>query len=294
MKINVTLAFICLFLGCTQSTSPNSKSVTIDKIYWVFQNTPPDYGDSASMSLDVTVKYSGANLSLADIDYAVFSVGDQMTWNLLFNNNNLNDSAKEIAYGWQSFWTKRLSTNGSVMPIGTYLFTIKLKSGNLAQKPFDMPAPGRTTSGGYSYIYTENYTDQLQPSFFPMLKRPTIGTSIRNGDTIIATFTIDDTLVYSGWVWLFDSMNNYIGLTNEFRNFTTKSRSNIINEGGDIVNNGGVNTVKILSMNCRMKNGGTFNGIKSIRIICTDGRQYSSDSTSHYDCRSIGLMTSIN
>ncbi len=56
-----------------------------------------------------------------------------------------------LCIGVQFYRTADISSNGSVMPIGDYEFTIKLKNGNIAKKTFIMPTPCMKTSNGYKF-----------------------------------------------------------------------------------------------------------------------------------------------
>jgi len=298
MKTWITFILACSLYGCSESSPTSSqaaaKQITVTKPGWVFQNCPSDYETKFSLSLDASIHYTGANLTLADINSATFApVGMTWIWNLLAISSELNDSAKSIGYGWQNFYTYQFSDNGSVMPIGPYKFSVVLKDGDKAADTLAVPAPGNTSTLGYQYLYTEDYTGQVTSAFTPMLHRPAISSASRSGDTITVAFSIKDTLAYGGWLWFYDDTGAYIGMSGHFRNSTTKAMSGIINGASGMVVDGALNTVKVVAANCTMNANFSFAQIAKVRAVVTDGHQYA-NTAQDYDCRSISPRVNIN
>jgi hypothetical protein len=298
MKPWIAFFLTCSLYGClgSSSTSPQAaaKQITVTKLGWEFQNCPSDYNADFSLSLSTSIHYVGANLIRSDIDSATFApVGMTWNWNLLLTSSEFNDSAKTIGYGWKNCYTYQYSPNGSVMPIGPYKFSVVLNGGDRVADTLVVPAPGNTSTLGFQYLYTEDYTGQVTGAFIPMLHRPTISSASRGGDTITVAFSIKDTLAYGGWLWFYDDTGAYIGISEYFRNYTTKAMSGTINGASGLAVDGTLNSVKVLAENCTMNTNFSFTQIAKVRVVVTDGRQYA-NTTQDFDCRSISPQVSIN
>jgi hypothetical protein len=279
------LAFAtCVLASCSDSTGPaESKKIELTRIGWYFQNSPPDYGAPYSLSLDLGLHYAGSDLVSGDIASATASA-EGGTWNLMPTASSLNDSAKTIAYGWDNFYSSLFSSNGSVMPIGEYAFSVKLKNGALVASDFPVPAPGALTDQGYRFVYTEDYTGQVTSAFHPMLRRPAIRTVDLFDDTIAVEFSISDSLAYGGWLWYYDASNRYLGRSEYFRNYSTKAISWILNEATTFRTDGKPNLVRVTAAHSVMNTGETYGSIQSVRVVVTDGLQYA-NTTRSWDCR---------
>jgi len=291
----ITLAVFAL-LSCTRSpVAPvnDYRKISIDDIGWYFLNSPLEYNDNlCALELEVSIHYSGADLSLNDIEYAKFS-GGNLNWRFNLSSSNFNDSTKCIGCRYSRFYSTSLSANGSVMPIDTYHFEVKLINGYIAAKKFVIPAPGATQSNGYKYIYSEDFSGPKTSFYTPMLKRPTPLSALKLNDTIMASFSINDSLALGGWIWLYDISNTYIGKTEYFVDYTTKVNSPALNNGSGLYSSGQVNLFKITDSNCMFQPGKAFADIGSMKIILTDGRQYINTQLT-YDCRSLSPLLSIN
>jgi len=286
-----TIFFLFYFIGCNKNNdnpvTPQSKSIQIDKeIGWIFSNCPSDI-HNGPLTLDITLHYSGASLQPNEISY--FKVtGSVLTWNLPITSSNLIDSLGII---YQSFFASSLSSNATVLPIGSYTFELKLANGFDVSQTVTFPAPGSLSTNGYTYMYTEDYSGGIPSTFTKTIRRPMINALTKVNDTIAITFTMNDSLFYNGYIWLYNSSGNYIGGSSYFRNINTKALSTIINNGAAIYSNGATqNVVRLYQQNSNIYSPASFNDIYYMRIVVTDGIQYQSTPGRSYDCRAISLL----
>jgi hypothetical protein len=286
------LAALCL-CACSDSTGPRGKEIRITSMDWTYQNTPPDYNSTFSLSMDFSLRYTGANLVLADVVSATVSSASDpgWWWNLLPNGTSLNDSAKTIGYGWYNLYSSSLSSNGSVMPCGKFNFAVVLSDMDAAQDTLNAPGPGAAQGGGCKFVYNEDYHNQVTSEFCPVLRRPAVQTATRIGDTIAVAFSIADTMAYGGWLWYYDANNKYIGMSERFRNSTTKALSSILNGGSELTTDGATNTVKATASTSTMLPGEQYGSIRSVRVVVTDGRQY--PTTARHDCRGVSSLAAL-
>jgi hypothetical protein len=285
----IIFVFVLLFLmGCKNNDNPvssQSQNLKITNIGWIYTNHPSDI-NGGHLDLDIILHYSGASLQPNEISYFKMTAAGG-TWTPPITSTNLLDSLSEIV---QAFYSSSLSSNASVMPIGSYGFELKLTDGTDVSQTIVFPAPGSSSTNGYSFIYTEDYTGGTTGSFARMIRRPTFNSVTKVNDTITATFTNSDTLFYNGYIWFYNSSGSYIGGLPWFRNITTKALSNVINKGVTIYSDGMThNVVKFTQQNCVIYSPASFNDIYSMRIIVTDGIQYQNNPGRSYDCRAVSL-----
>ncbi len=296
MKFLFWIALATCLSGCFMDSGDDSvappKHITLTRIGWVYQNTPPDYDTMFSMSLETSVHYEGANLVASDIARATFSNGG-LNWNLLYDPSLLNDSAKTIAFGWQYYFSRHHSPNGSVMPLGTFIYLVQLQGQSGVDTMVTFPLPGQTSSQGYQYLYNEDYHGPITGAYFPMLHRPAVRKAARSGDTISVQFTTSDTLTYCAWLWYYDSAGKYIGRSEYLRDFSTKTLSASLNQGKVFYLDGSPNTARVTSSTSLMNSNESYSKVQFIRVIVSDGRQYASSSKDNFDCRSVSPRVAL-
>jgi len=285
--IIMTFVFFCL-VGCKNNNpvSPQSQNLTIDNVDWIFTNHPPDI-NNGHLALEITLHYSGVALQPSKVSYFKMTASG-ITWNPPISSSNLFDSLSEIS---QAFYAPSLSSNASVLPIGSYNFELKLTDGSDVSKIVVLPAPGSLSNNGYNFVYTEDYSGGTASTFTRMIRRPIPNSVTKTNDSITIAFTSNDTLFYNGVIWLYNYSGNYIGYSILFRNTVTKALSNIINNGNTIYFDGITqNVVKLYPQNYYVYSPSSFNDIYSIRVVITDGIQYKDNPNYSYACKAISIM----
>jgi hypothetical protein len=279
------LLCIPLVFFCTNPAGPGKTSIGITRVGWVFENTAPGYySDNCLLSVSGSITYSGASLTLANVHTFTIS-SDGMTWSIAVTSASLVDSLKLLRYG--GCCTSTLSAEKCVMPVGDYLYDLKLTDGSEASFIRSLPIPGDVTARGYKYLYTEDYTGQVLPLYFQMIKRAQADSLVLGSDSLRVFFSSRDSLFCNGFVWLYDNANNYLGHSEPFRNYSTKAVSGIINSAV-IYNDGTQNVVLLTPSNCTFVTSAGFSSVSGARVVLTDGKQYANTSQS-YDCRSVSL-----
>ena len=273
------------------TVEPVKNRIAITRLNWIFQNSPSDLGGAGSLRLDVSVVYSGANLAASDLGEASLASVDQV-WDLLAANPTINDSTKTIGEGMIGLYSNTLSSNGSVMPLGPYIATLRLRDGFEISDTNILPAPGATGDPGISFLYTEDYAGSVTSSHHPMIRRPAVKGVSRSADTLSVTFATTDTLTYGGWIVLFDGSGAYLGASELLRDFSTKAMSSLVNGGGPLRLDGTDNVVKLTASRNQLVANARFADIRSLRVVITDGRQYAQTSDA-YDCRAISPLAAV-
>jgi Zn finger protein HypA/HybF involved in hydrogenase expression len=265
-------------------TTYYKKNFTISGINWDFRNTPSDYDTSYRLSFDVNIRYSGVSLAYNQID-TVKLEGGGLIWNLKYDSSAVNESSKNLLYkNYYSYNTKTLSTNGFILPVDTFKIHTYFKNREVVTRSVIAPIPGSQTASGYTHVYTEDFTGAVTAKYHKALARP-VGISAKKGvDTMIVSFTINDTSAYNGSIEFFDTTNvSVVNSTKLFRDYNSKKITTYINNGKGLYTDGKqTNTVKIPVSELNLKSGKTVSNISYARITVTDGSQFANVSTGTY------------
>ncbi len=297
------LLLLVFMLSCENESSDSEKesSVKITKLGWVIENMDPSYWIDTVESTcfyNFWIHYdSSAVITVNDIEYArVCFEGspdseDSYWWGYdLEANPELLNSERKCIGGWYRWYTYDYSYNGSMLPIGKLIASIKLKGEEPATFELIVPAPGSLTSGNYRYTYTENYNGSIPSFITPMIQKADVvsGSVDLSTEKVSISFKTGDERVYNGWVWFYNANGKTVGNTKEmFRNFETKIFTSLLNNGNGVYYNNTANLIEVTKDNIVLNSPYTFADIKYAIIILTDGMQYSDDSVKGYDCRSL-------
>jgi len=293
MKSLITIIFLCgVFLlteiSCTLDTP---KTVTVTGLGWVIENIPSTFWTTPVPSTcfyDFWIDYTGT-FSIGDVEYARIYNSDKSRWWTIPLTSDFVTS--RYIGGWYCGYD---SDYLNTLPIGNLTAEIKLKNGAMSSFDKIIPAPGSTSNPGYTKVYTEECVPPPANSI-EMLKRPGISGSTINpsGQNLMISFTIDDSRVYSGWVWLYDLSDNFVANTTlAFRNSTSGSLTSIINSS--FPNLISANTVSIVNSDLTFATGRSFSDIAKYIVVVTDGNQFTSAGKySSYDCRALSVRTAF-
>ncbi len=259
----VLLSFILFFITCDPIIEYNDKSITITGLGWYIENIDSTFWTGTPLSAhcfyDFFIQYDG-NISLGDIEYArVYVVSDNYYWTIPLTPEYFNSQDKVIG-GWYRFYD---GTNGNILPIGDLRAVVKIKKGKTSSFVKTIPAPGSSTTNGKQYVYTPEDYSTGSSSYTPMIRRATIGIRTINIMTqaMEINFTVNDNLVYSGYVFLYDTNGDYVGYSKTFRDETNGSITSIINSGAGLYINGDNNKLTISNPDVTLMTGKTFNEI---------------------------------
>jgi hypothetical protein len=263
--INKKLLFRCLFASLSLfvflSRCAINEPPKITMHSWLTENIHPDFwtvvppDGTALFFIECTVSDPDGT---DDITKVIMSSPDSCEWTLkdIDINKNLFDQ-KGYMYG--RFRT--LSHPNTIM-LGNYRITAVDSEENESSKTFSFGRPGSTTGTGF--IYSEEYTGPTTGGT-EMIDKAVITGGSKAADSITVEFTIDDTRVFNGLVWLYDSDKSYITWSGFFKD--------TINGGSGINKSGGTNTLVIREEDLE-PGAFTWNDISRCHVVVTDGEQY--------------------
>jgi hypothetical protein len=261
---------------------------------WVEENIDPSFLISPSPNdntafLDFWVHYDG-DITFDDLQYARVYLPDGGYWNRAPTADFL-DTSKKVIGGWGRWWWV---TTPHMFPIGPMRAEVKLRNGADSSAVFNVPAPGSTTTGTYTTMYTEDATSPPLASA-PMVRRATLGatnTVTAATQTITITFSVADTKVYDGWVWFYDISKTYLGMSKVFMNPAIGVASPFL-AGSVLHTDGTTNTLTLSPSDVSLVSGKTFDQIAAARVVLTDGAQYPSTTLLRWDCQSISALAPL-
>jgi hypothetical protein len=278
------LLFVVLICACGLGNKP---PVFDNDLGWVFENIHPSYwtksggtDPGATAFRDFWVHAEDPD-GQEDITYVCVTDSEGVDW--LLEDHDTGYSAYNTSGnywgGWRPYYYPSAPNR---VALGTYTTVVRDSAGHEISRTDTIPGPGGFS--GYSFAYTEEEGSTAGGT--PMVKRATGLSGTKLGDRIRVQFSVNDSnvYVYDGFVWLYDSSPNYIGVTNRFRA--------TINGGGGagIYTNGSTNTLEVLFTDLNL---GTHSSseIRGFHVVLTDGAQYAPETG--YDFRSISAYTSF-
>jgi hypothetical protein len=289
----VLTALLFYVFGCVNPVEEEDNStVKVTGLGWVIENIDSSFWTGtmppSHCFYNFWINYEG-NISLKDIKYAkVTVVNSGLYWSIPLTENLFNSGNKVIG-GWYRFY----GDVNNVLPIGDLRAEVKLKNGKKSSFVKAIPAPGSLTTNSCDFVYTpEDYSTGLI-SYAPMIKRATVGTKSINTITEVMTinFTITDSNVYNGMVFLYDNANEYIGYTKTFRN-ESGNLTSMINGSTAFYITGTNNVLIINNSDITFMSGKTFNQISKFAVSLQDGNQYAAQGKyTAYDCVSVSVKT---
>ena len=291
------IAVAALISAFTLVSCPLPTGIGIKSIDWVIENVDQSYSESSDFSariyFDIYFETPGPTANDIASVYIKPLVGD-IWWNLEDPDKISKAYNAEKNYLSRRLYSSYLSTNGSILPVGIYDFTVTYSDGSVAKSSLLVPAPGSIVAGSTSYVYAEGYEDALNPpsGYAALPLQADNITAVRSASELTIKFSVTDDKIYNGIVWFYDSEQAYIGPTDWFRDFSTGSVSSVLNNE-ELHNDGAENTLTLLESDIRFEEGKGMNDIDSLFIMLSDGRQYASNGNRYYDTRSISEKMTV-
>jgi hypothetical protein len=279
---------LLIFAGCPD---PNSQSITISGVGWYIDNIDPSYWTSSPPTAHAffrfDIAYSGSSISAGDVNSIRVTAPDAVYWEPPLSSCTFDTQNKRI-YLPALFE----SSNIDSLPIGIFTFLVTLANGTTATRTLLVPAPNSTTTGTYTRVYTEDIAPPATST--PLVTRATLGAHSNAAGTLTINFTVTDSKVYNGYVWLYDAANTYIGYTTtRFRDSANGNVLTKLNGGGAYNTNGTNNIITLTNSDITYQSGKSFADINKFIVVLTDGLQYTPGSYSGADCRSISAKTAF-
>jgi hypothetical protein len=290
--ITATLAVAALatLVDCGGTSSPAAPSPTITSVGWIEENIDPSFWMSwpaggQTAFYDFWIHYSG-DLSYEEIRSARVYEPNGLYWTINKDATYFDATRKAIG-GWGHWYA---TNTPNLLPIGALRAELTLTSGLVVNSTLTVPVPASTAVGSYTSIFTE---DLLIPPLgsAPMIPRATMGSTntltVAN-QTISLAFSVNDSRVFSGFVWLYDASDTYLGGYFYFRDVWTGAIGAPL--GGSLHTDGTTNVLTLGPVDLQLHAGVAFGQIAMARIVLTDGAQYlpQVDGRLRYDCRSVG------
>ena len=278
MKKQILLIIlVSLLFGCNSGGSSSNDPPTVESTGWIIENVDESvaskYGNIANATAYFSIWLDVVDPDgIDDIVYVEISNPDDRYWVLLDRSSD-NDFFDPI---YTVFFANLLYSSDSpnAIILGQYRAYVQDSAGNQATATINFSSPG-TALPEEGFIYSEDYLGSTVGGI-EMLKRASVTNSIKEEDSIIVEFQVDDARVYNGYVWLYNDSSEYITWSGYFKN--------TINSGSGILNDGSTNTLQIQSSDLDLGYY-SWGHIKGFHIVLTDGTQYSPDD--NWDHRSI-------
>jgi hypothetical protein len=257
------------------------------KVGWTVETLPSDWWSSTSTSKPSLVYnfwvYFSGNIAASDIEYVhVISIGANWMWPIDPTKGfNATDSyIGGTGYCFGSYTDE--------LPIGPMKAEIKLTNGTVSDFPFTVGYPGSSTAGGNSYVFSKDDETSAQngPATRAMLRPTVTGSVISGGTSIAVSFTVPSSEARNGYIWYYDSSNEYIGRSPFFLDpasgvITPKLAGSIFHTDGT-KNTLTVLPADVVDSSSKPIASTAFNAIARCRVVVIDGHQYDLDSTKNY------------
>ena len=287
-----------LFLSCDDS----NRYPEILDIGWTLENIDSSFWEDSdsyrSAFLNIWIAFEESELVAESIESVAIVSPTGVYWQITAPEalTYYYDTESLVFGGWFRFYSTSPASNGSVLPIGNYEFDVTYTNSKTVTKLFTIPAPGSTTSGSTSYVYTEDYTGTIGGDYKALPKRANITNCVLTSANTEVTieFNVDDSNIYNCSIWFYDESGNYVGRSGWLRDFSTGSLASVINNGTELNVDGSNNSIVLSLADISYQEGKTSADLNSVHIILTDGLQYaSSTDIDGYDTRSISAKSFI-
>ncbi len=238
--ILIIIILLGFFIGCEVNNEPAEPGVplTVEITGWVIENIDKSFwtkwgytGDWGTAFFDIWVVANDPD-GIDDITYVeVSNPVEGEYWVLRDSSIDLYDAEGGFFGGWCRYF-------GASYPhafyLGQYTALVRDSDGNEATDTLFFSKPGATSGNGF--VYSEDYTG-LTTGGIEMIKRATIISKTKEANDITIEFQVDDSRVFNGFVWFYDSSAEYITWSGYFKN--------TINGGAGLNVEGTTNTLVI-------------------------------------------------
>jgi len=263
------------FISCANNgNEPPTCEIThwctenIDESYW----TKWGYTGGGTAYFDIWVEASDPD-GIDDITYVKVTNPEGTYWVLRDSETGKDQYDPEGGFfgGWRACYS---SSHPHAVYLGQYTALVRDSDGNEVTDTQLFSKPGSTSGNGF--VYSEEYMGSTTGGI-EMIKRATITSKINGVNDITIEFQVDDSRVYNGFIWFYDSSAEYITWSGFFKN--------TINGGAGLHVDGTTNTLVIQSSDLDLGSF-TWGDITGFHVVVCDGSQYS-PKEDYYDHRSI-------
>lgn len=278
--------------------------LAVEKVGWNIFNYDPTFSSTASARIRFYIDFKNTEIKPEDIK-SVEIISEQSS-NLSWTTDNpesIKENLKITSTGSVFYQTGRLfstnySKNGSVLPLGNYEFLITPTEGEVVKYTHTVPATGSANTNAKKFAFTEDYVNANNPlvDYDPLLKRAKISAAFLDASQTRLTvkFSVNDSRVYAGSVWLYDKDGNYVGYTTDgFRDFKTGTISSNINDGNSIKTGGAENSVVVESPQLTFEDGKAMSDVAFTHVALFDGWQFK-DTDATFDVTSISAVKQVD
>jgi len=299
--IVVAILFLELFFaGCENpaGSSEDNQTVTIESRGWIFTNYA--YGFSGRYNgayVTIELNFAEDDLVAEDFRSVKIEAPDGCYW--LYDDTASIESRFDESISQFTLSNGYNSTTQGILPIGNWTATATLKNGSVSTYTVFIAAPGSLTAGGYSKAYSPEVasSSDIDSNCTPLPKQATgISASYDAGaGELTVDFSIDDSRVYGGYLWLYDGTGDYIGnMANRFRDYDTSIVPSYLNNGV-FYNDGTPNRAVVLESDLSLYSGYDLSDVAAVSVVLTDGAQYTSGGNLNWgwDSRSVSGLANV-
>lgn len=313
--IVVILSVLCLSAGCggggggssrhaetnsnTDADTSTESTGSITGLEWFFINAEPDYFGPTCL-LSVTLHYS-ASITSDQIESFTFTAptGDEWTipsyeYVLFGSDNNENN----FAMMYLAF------SNPDAFPLaGIWTVKINLKDGSALSFQESFHEPGSCADATHKYLYTKEDWAPVEDvsQYIPALGRfPSQGYAVHYSSEssgnistqgfsgVLEGYQNAEPRAFNMYCDLFDADLNYIGITVMRYSILDHSSTNLITSEGEL------SIVPESTLSFTGAGYVDLSTVKYIRIVNTDGAQYTPSSYATFDYCSISSLIEVN
>ena len=284
MKLKTLLGVLITALALLSCGKSPSINITIEDYGWYSENIDSGYWSSPFTTTayhTINIIFENKNLTAGDIQKIEITNPTGGIWD--FEGSEIPDRFDESS---STFHASRLYHFDSphLLAIGDWQVVATSSSGTVGNATVNFPAPGSTTTGSKTHFYTEDYSSTIYSSYVQAPKRASSISASDDGSSLGVSFSVTDSSIYNGYIWVYDSSGNYLTSCNYFREGLSGSVASFVNSGAGLNVDGTANTLAITVSD--FVDPVTISDIAEIVVVLTDGGQYAGQGN-YWDYRSI-------
>lgn len=283
-RVPIFLLFVSLAIGsCSIPTaSSEGKTLTVMTTGYIVENIDTSYWESstitATMFLTLYVKYA-EDFTTEDIASIKIYDPDGGLWIKDSLIISVDESANTVKFSRLNHTITKHKAR-----LGIWEITLALANGSSATTTVTISQPGKTTFPTSKYaVSTVPETDEVSA-----IKPGSLLSAESSTDSLVVTFSIDDTEVNNAYCWFYDASGEYLGTTG----YLIKSDGTINPVVDTFSTNGTTCTITINEDTLINTTLTTWTSAIECILVTTDGKQYPS-SYVLYDYRTYGPRFSI-
>ena len=255
------------------------EDLIITKVDTIIENIHPTFWKESSTKdktcrINFFINIDFLNSNIDDIEFCKIFSRFGHSWTI--NTEKYFNEEKGYIGGYGRWFDNFLSSNGSVIPVNKLRCEIKLKSGVIYKKEFNIPLSGKKDSYGMDFVYTEEYQGRISKAYSKCLSRAVIDEVKKIGDYIRIIFRVNDPNASNLKIIFLNDNKDFLGETNYLINRYSREIPTFLNYGKEFQTGGEPNLLMIKENEIEFKEGSTYTikNIYSFYIKLFDGLQY--------------------